>query len=390
MRILLVRTEAFDDSVESYFFERLMRAFAQPAFEHLIKCRLVTRGGGGWREVLEGQAWDGMGADGEIENTLEGSEEFQRLPSPPLRELPFNRFFDFTTTKKLRAEISIFQPDLILAWDATALRMLPRGLSMPVVGILSDYLDLTLYQDCGRMVALSMDLLSFATEEGWPPALIERAPLFALSQTGMACPRLMHDTNDRDFLLVTAPLKSNAKALDHLFEALDELPEVVLWVPIIGKPSRSLLKMLSEDDLGGRVRLIEDENYVRLFAAADVIVLARETDALGLGVIEAWAHGKPVIAVGAPGPGSLIKQARTGLLTPPGEPAELTKAIQRLMADPFLAERLGGEGRKIYEQNYSEARSLEYWLALLHKVAGVYPGAPDTAAVEEQHTNITV
>ncbi|MGO1120902.1 glycosyltransferase family 4 protein [Rhodovibrionaceae bacterium A322] len=386
---MLIRTEAFDESLEAYFFERLMRAFAQPAFEQLITCRLVTRQGGGWSDILEGQSWDGFD-DEEGENPLAGSEEFQRLPSPPLRELPFWRFLDFSSTKKLGAEIAVFQPDVILAWDALSLKMLPKDLPMPVVGVLTDYLDLTLYQECGRMVALTMDLLAFATEEGWPPALIERAPVFVLNQATLPSPRLLYDTDDSDFLLVSQPLKSRDKALDFIFEALDALPEAVLWVPMIGTPSRSLLKLLSEDELGERVRLIEEEDHTRLFAAADAIVLARETDALGLGVIEAWSLGKPVVAVGAPGPGSLIKQAVTGLLTPPGEPEEMTKAVERLLRDPLFAERMGAEGRKLYEQNHSEARSLEYWLALLHKLAGVYPGAPDRKNPEGKRTDITV
>jgi glycosyltransferase involved in cell wall biosynthesis len=386
LRILLLRTEPFDGSLESYFFERLIRVFAQPAFADLLNCRLVTRGGGSWREVLEGQDWGDP--DGVV--AAEDGQAFRRSPSPPLRELPFRRVFDFTSTKKLRDEIAVFQPDLILAWDAMALKTLPKDLPMPVVGVLSDYLDLSLYQDCGRLLALSVDLLAFATEEGWPPALIERAPLFSLGRETGACSRRLYDTQDEDFLLVTAPLKPRDKALDYLFEALDELPEAVLWVPLVEPAPRSLLRLLAEDELGERIRLIEAENHISLFAAADVIVLARETDALGLGVIEAWAHAKPVIAVGAPGPGSLIKQAKSGLLTPPGEPAELAKAVRRLIEDPLFYDRLGSAGRQIYQQSYSQARCLEYWLALLHKVAGIYPGAPAPPQVNEPRMDLTV
>lgn len=65
-------------------------------------------------------------------------------------------------------------------------------------------------------------------------------------------------------------------------------------------------------------------------------------------IIYAMAAGKAVIAPRTPGTVDTIEDGRTGLLYEPGDAAALRAAIQRLLADPAEAQRMGGAARTLY------------------------------------------
>ena len=50
-------------------------------------------------------------------------------------------------------------------------------------------------------------------------------------------------------------------------------------------------------------------------------------------------------AVGAVA-GGLVRDERTGVVVPPGDPPALADAIERLLSDPTLRSRLGEAGRQ--------------------------------------------
>jgi glycosyltransferase involved in cell wall biosynthesis len=63
-------------------------------------------------------------------------------------------------------------------------------------------------------------------------------------------------------------------------------------------------------------------------------------------VLEGLAAGVPVIAAAAGGPSELITDGVNGLLTAPGDSAELAAAMRRLVDDPDLREKLASAGRR--------------------------------------------
>jgi glycosyltransferase involved in cell wall biosynthesis len=58
---------------------------------------------------------------------------------------------------------------------------------------------------------------------------------------------------------------------------------------------------------------------------------------------EALAHGRPVVATRV---GGLADLGAGALLVPPGDPAELRRALEQLLGDPALRRQLGAEGRR--------------------------------------------
>lgn len=88
------------------------------------------------------------------------------------------------------------------------------------------------------------------------------------------------------------------------------------------------------------------------YAAADVVVVPsiatrRFVEPWGLVCNEAMSQGCPVIATSAVGAaaGGLVQDGETGLVVPPGDARKLADAIDRLLDDEGLRERLGRQAK---------------------------------------------
>jgi glycosyltransferase involved in cell wall biosynthesis len=70
------------------------------------------------------------------------------------------------------------------------------------------------------------------------------------------------------------------------------------------------------------------------------LVHTADKEPFGRVIIEAMAHGVPVIAVGASGPAEVVENSRTGLLVPPDDVEALAGAMLAVAGDSRLADRL--------------------------------------------------
>lgn len=102
----------------------------------------------------------------------------------------------------------------------------------------------------------------------------------------------------------------------------------------------------------GRPEIDLSEGYVPLedvpavFARARVVALPYLV-AFQSGIIHlAMTMGRAVVASDVGDLGAAVADGETGLLVPPDDPEALASALERIVADPSLAERFGAEGRR--------------------------------------------
>ncbi len=81
------------------------------------------------------------------------------------------------------------------------------------------------------------------------------------------------------------------------------------------------------------------------FDRAQIVLCPSVREPFGNAVIEAQLAERPVVAAAAGGHLESVVDGETGLLVPVGDPTAMADAVQRLIDDPDLAGRLGGQAR---------------------------------------------
>ncbi|MCX8195275.1 MAG: glycosyltransferase family 4 protein [Candidatus Micrarchaeota archaeon] len=98
---------------------------------------------------------------------------------------------------------------------------------------------------------------------------------------------------------------------------------------------------------------LSNEDMALLYAACDVFVLPSLWEPFGMVVAEAMATGKPVVASKIGGIPEIVEDGKSGILVPTHDENAIAKAINFLLDNPKKARRMGIEGRKRVEQNFT-------------------------------------
>jgi glycosyltransferase involved in cell wall biosynthesis len=106
-----------------------------------------------------------------------------------------------------------------------------------------------------------------------------------------------------------------------------------------------------------------------LIAGAAVVTLPSRWESLANACLEAMALGRPVVSTTGSGFAEVIRDGVDGLLVPPRHPAALGAALDRLLADRALAERLGAAALE-RAREYDLGRMAARLLAVHEEVAG--------------------
>jgi glycosyltransferase involved in cell wall biosynthesis len=103
---------------------------------------------------------------------------------------------------------------------------------------------------------------------------------------------------------------------------------------------------------------VSNQRLDELYADCDVYVNPSviddrgDTEGLGVGPIEAFAHGRPVVASAVGGIPDVVKHRMTGLLVPEKDEEALAKAVIELLDDPVQAQALAGAGLEFVRRQF--------------------------------------
>jgi glycosyltransferase involved in cell wall biosynthesis len=78
-----------------------------------------------------------------------------------------------------------------------------------------------------------------------------------------------------------------------------------------------------------------------------------EAETFGRTVIEAMAHGKPIVATNVGAHAEIIETGVSGLIVEPNDPAALSDAIKKILSNDELAKQVGQNGYQRYTENYT-------------------------------------
>lgn len=167
------------------------------------------------------------------------------------------------------------------------------------------------------------------------------------------------------------------KGVEYLLEAAGRLRLPREWQLVIAGPSeqfpayRRLLDGIVDrtgiaDKVCWRGYVAYGPELFDCFRQSDLLVLPTLSEGTPRVLVEARANSLPVIATRVGGIPSSVEDGVDGLLVPPKDPAALASAIERVVADPDLRQRLIAEGRRT-AQRYTLDRFVELVTRILRK-----------------------
>ncbi len=310
-----------------------------------------------------------------------------------VRDLAAMRF----TRRQVRAAARHFQPDVVYAaqqrWDLRLAVPVARALGVPLMVHLhytvgpwlgSDAVDAL--RGAGMVAAVSDYIRDDAIRHGVQagrvrtlhngvalppePSREERAAAKAALRAELALPA--------DALLVGMCARLNRQ------KGQEELVEAML--PILARDPRvGLVLAGSEDPLNNgtsgriagaaRAHGVQERVYLlghrqdvpRILDGLDLFAHPSHAEPFGLSILEATAHGLPVVAWREGGPAEIVVDGETGLLVPPGDSAGLTAALDALLADTSRRAAMGARGRERAATAFNPSHAAASFLALLRE-----------------------
>jgi glycosyltransferase involved in cell wall biosynthesis len=102
--------------------------------------------------------------------------------------------------------------------------------------------------------------------------------------------------------------------------------------------------------------------------AADVFLLASESEGSSFSILEAMAAGCPVIAANVGAIAEIIEDHENGILIPPKSPAAIKEAVLSLLSNQSLREKLCTRGLETVSSRFSLERMVQQYASLYQQV----------------------
>ncbi len=130
--------------------------------------------------------------------------------------------------------------------------------------------------------------------------------------------------------------------VDSIASVRERIPTVRCLIAGEGKLRGEIAARIGDLDVGETVKLAGTRSDISdLLHASDVFVLPSTREGFPVSLIEAMACSKAIVASDVGGVPDAIAGGENGILVPPGDARALSAAVEKLLVDRQLAERLG-------------------------------------------------
>lgn len=171
------------------------------------------------------------------------------------------------------------------------------------------------------------------------------------------------------------------KGFDVLIDAFQrvvaDVPEAILLIGGDGEERSRMIELVESAGLEKNIRipgLVSDVHEV--LAACDLYVNSSRWEGLPMTLLEAMAHGKPMVATNVGGNPEVVYVGVTGILVPPEDPRQLANAIIQMLKDDSFREDAGKAAFTLFSQKYTIDKHCEtltdyYFQVMQDKFSGL-------------------
>jgi glycosyltransferase involved in cell wall biosynthesis len=150
-------------------------------------------------------------------------------------------------------------------------------------------------------------------------------------------------------------LKGHEYVLEAARQIVSKYPQArFLWVGdgLLRAELEAKIEKLGLSPFFRLTGLVRPDKIPELVGAMDFLVHASLREGLARALPQALIAGKPVISYDIDGAREVVLANRTGFLLPPRSIPPLVTAIESLIADPALRQRLGSEGQRLFTDRF--------------------------------------
>jgi glycosyltransferase involved in cell wall biosynthesis len=165
-------------------------------------------------------------------------------------------------------------------------------------------------------------------------------------------------------LVVSLGRLARLKGYDLLIKAFRQVvtavPGAVLLIGGEGEEKSRLNELVESAGLGESIRipgLIREAHEV--IASCDLYVNSSRWEGLPMTLLEAIAHGRPMVATDVGGNSEVVRDGVTGILVPPEDTESLAGAIIRMLKDDEFRKEAGNEAFILFNSEYTIDRHCE-------------------------------
>jgi len=169
---------------------------------------------------------------------------------------------------------------------------------------------------------------------------------------------------------------SDEKGLEFLMEAFKNLNIQGKYLLILGEGhlKEKLINYTQNPGISEKVSFLgfcEDvSDYLKI---SDLFVLPSISEGMSNALLEAMASGLPVVATKVSGNVDLIEDSINGFLVDPANSQQLTIAMERILKDERLVQKMGEANRKKIEKYYSMEKVVSSYIAIYEELISKKP-----------------
>jgi glycosyltransferase involved in cell wall biosynthesis len=240
-------------------------------------------------------------------------------------------------------------------------------------------LDLFALRHFKRVMAVSAQMEQDLVAAGLDPARVQFITNAVATPSGAGLQAARREIRARlgipetGFVFGFVGRLSEEKGLQHLLRAFQTLSGADGHAHVVlvgdGPEQPALEQTAREMGLTDRITFAGFQSDTsRWYAAMDAFVLPSLTEGTPLALLEAMAHGVPVVATAVGGVPAIVEDQKNGLLVPPADPAALSEAMRAVARDRQLRQRLSAAGARLVQEQFN----IERWT---RKVEDLYMAA---------------
>jgi glycosyltransferase involved in cell wall biosynthesis len=166
------------------------------------------------------------------------------------------------------------------------------------------------------------------------------------------------------------------KGLDVLIEAINILfhqgqTNFAVWLIGAGASEAELVNKVKSYGLADQVTFLGyQEQVTKYLLASDCFVMPSRHEAMSIALMEAMAAGLPCVVSDVGDNARLVEDGQGGLVVPTNSPAQLAIALERLLAEPQLREKMGANAKQ-KAATFSSAEMVRQLEIVYHQALGL-------------------